>query len=124
MEGNRNVPNALYDAFVAIDAPYRLPYPSHPWPYSGKESLAWLIVEVNAELRSREGATLSSTANCSFWCVVSGPRWCASSGKNTDFFPSIATFFFQPPWGLASAGGAVCSFGTGASSKVLVAPTR
>jgi hypothetical protein len=66
----------------------------------------------------------SSIANCSFWRVASGPRSCASSGKNTDFLPSIATFFFQPPCGLASAGGAVCSFATGASGKVSVATAR
>ena len=55
----RNVPKKLFDAAVAIEEPKRLPYPPSSWPYPSSEFCAWPIPAPKAELRKREGATLS-----------------------------------------------------------------
>src|SRR5438034_6414728 len=76
-----NVPKKFVDAAVAIEVPNRFPYPPIPWPYAASEFCAWPIPAPAAELRSREGAMLSSAKSSNFCFVLSGPALVAISGK-------------------------------------------
>src|SRR2546428_11456615 len=83
----RNVPKKLFDAAVAIEEPKRFPYPPSSWPYPSSEFCAWPIPAPKAELRKREGATLSSAKSSNFCLLLNGHTLVAILGKKIDRRP-------------------------------------
>src|SRR5437879_11312374 len=113
----RNVPKKWFDAAVAIEDPKRFPYPPNPWPYPSSEFCAWPIPAPKAELRKREGATLSSSKSSNFCLLLSGPTLVAILGKKIDRRPRTSMVVV---WGFWCLCGVLSCFDAGASGRCRV----